>query len=67
VSVPGPTVEVSVDSAGRAGSGSGSGLRNMSERAQALGGTLTAGPGGRGWLVRASLPVAADHPAGTAP
>ena len=28
----------------------------MRERAQAVGGTCTAGPGGRGWLVRASLP-----------
>ena len=28
----------------------------MRERAQAVGGTCTAGPGGRGWVVHASLP-----------
>ena len=33
------------------------GLTNMAERAGALGGTCTAGPGGRGWLVHA-MPAA---------
>ena len=56
VTVTGSAVELTVDSAGPPGSGSGSGLLNMRERAQSLGGSLTAGPGGRGWLVRASLP-----------
>jgi signal transduction histidine kinase len=38
----------------------GSGLRGMRERAEALGGTFTAGPlDGRGWLVEAMLPYAA--------
>lgn len=37
--------------------GSGTGLLNMRERADAVGGTLTAGPSGEGWLVRAELPV----------
>ncbi len=39
--------------------GAGAGLRGMSERAEALGGTLTAGPDGeRGWRVEATLPLA---------
>ncbi|MFJ7216874.1 sensor histidine kinase [Amycolatopsis sp. NPDC098790] len=37
--------------------GSGTGLLNMRERADAVGGKLTAGPSGDGWLVRAELPV----------
>jgi signal transduction histidine kinase len=49
-------VDVSVDSAGAPGDGVGMGLANMKERAEAVGGTCAAGPGGRGWLVRASLP-----------
>jgi signal transduction histidine kinase len=53
----GPAAEVVVDSAGRPGTGHGLGLDGMRERAAALGGTLTAGPGGRGWLVRAELPL----------
>ncbi|MEU7783633.1 MULTISPECIES: histidine kinase [unclassified Amycolatopsis] len=39
------------------GSGTGTGLLNMRERADAVGGKLTAGPEGEGWLVRAELPV----------
>ncbi|MEV6877314.1 histidine kinase [Amycolatopsis sp. NPDC051128] len=35
----------------------GAGLLNMRERADAVGGRLTAGPAGDGWLVRAELPV----------
>ncbi|MEV6910462.1 histidine kinase [Amycolatopsis sp. NPDC051071] len=55
------TVEVRNDL--RPGSGSGDdggtglGLLNMRERAAAVGGTLTAGPSGGGWLVRAELPL----------
>jgi signal transduction histidine kinase len=56
VVVDGDRVDVSVDSSGRPGDGTGMGLRNMCERAEAVGGTCTAGPGGRGWLVTASLP-----------
>ncbi|WP_086845406.1 sensor histidine kinase [Amycolatopsis kentuckyensis] len=37
--------------------GGGTGLLNMRERADAVGGELTAGPTGNGWLVRAELPV----------
>ncbi len=52
--------EVDVDSAGPptdgSGLGLGLGLASMRERAQAVGGTCTAGPGGRGWVVHASLP-----------
>ncbi|MEH3054524.1 MAG: hypothetical protein PGN13_11050 [Patulibacter minatonensis] len=36
--------------------GAGLGLRGMSERAQAVGGRLDAGPSGGGWIVRAELP-----------
>jgi len=38
------------------GSGTGVGLSSMSERAASVGGRCTAGPGGRGWQVRAELP-----------
>jgi signal transduction histidine kinase len=48
--------DVAVDSAGPPTEGSGIGLASMRERAQAVGGTCTAGPGGHGWMVRASLP-----------
>lgn len=54
-------LEVTVDSAGPPGRGAGLGLEGMSERARAVGGTCTAGPGGRGWLVRASLPYEIDR------
>jgi signal transduction histidine kinase len=37
--------------------GAGTGLLNMRERADAVGGTLTAGPAGADWLVHAELPV----------
>jgi signal transduction histidine kinase len=48
--------DVAADSAGPPTEGSGLGLASMRERAEAVGGTCTAGPGGRGWMVRASLP-----------
>jgi signal transduction histidine kinase len=50
------TVDVVIDSNGTPGTGVGMGLANMRERADAVGGTFAAGPGGRGWLVSASLP-----------
>jgi signal transduction histidine kinase len=53
-------VEVYVDSAGLPGHGSGMGLMSMSARAEAVGGTCTAGPGGSGWLVHAFLPLRAE-------
>ena len=37
--------------------GNGLGLASMRERAESLGGSCHAGPGGRGWLVRAALPL----------
>ncbi len=54
------TLVVADDGAGRppATTGAGAGLRGMQERAEALGGTLTAGPGeDRGWRVEATLPL----------
>lgn len=54
-------VEVSIDSAGSPGQGSGMGLSGMQERAQAVGGTCTAGPGGAGWLVHARLPIEVER------
>ncbi len=39
--------------------GSGHGLASMRERAESLGGTCEAAPGGNGWLVRAALPLGA--------
>jgi signal transduction histidine kinase len=41
----------------RADPGAGLGVVSMRERAEALGGSCEAGPGGRGWLVRARLPL----------
>lgn len=51
------TVEVADDGEGRsaAGGGAGMGVRGMRERAEATGGTLSAGPGpGGGWVVVAN-------------
>jgi len=42
-----------------AGEGTGTGLLGLHERAAAVGGTVTAGPDGGGWRVRAVLPVPA--------
>jgi signal transduction histidine kinase len=56
------TVEVHndlrADHVAREPDGRGHGLLNMRARADAVGGTLSAGPVGGGWLVRAELPVA---------
>ena len=52
-------VELTVDSSGPPGNGTGMGLESMHERAKAVDGSCTAGPGGHGWLVHASLPVVA--------
>jgi signal transduction histidine kinase len=61
VNVTAEDVTVLVDSAGPPGQGSGMGLVNMAERAGALGGSCTAGPGGHGWLVTAALPRRAEE------
>jgi signal transduction histidine kinase len=50
-------VELTVESGGRPGSGRGMGLSTMSERAEALGGSCEAGPGGAGWRVCACVPT----------
>jgi signal transduction histidine kinase len=47
--------------------GGGYGIRGMRERAELLGGTLQAGPDGRGWAVTLSLPVGAGAPGTAAP
>jgi hypothetical protein len=57
VAVGADTVELAVDSAGEPGTGTGLGVLSMRERAESLGGSCRAGPGGRGWLVRATLPL----------
>jgi signal transduction histidine kinase len=51
------TVTLTADSLAEPGTGTGLGLVSMRERAESLGGSCEAGPGGRGWLVRATLPV----------
>ncbi len=55
-------VRLAVDTSGEPGTGTGLGLLNMRERAEALGGTCAAGPGGRGWLVRTSFPLNPSRP-----
>lgn len=56
-------VELTVESAGRPGVGNpdGVGLHSMCERAEALGGTLSAGPSATGWRVHAVLPGCAEQ------
>jgi signal transduction histidine kinase len=44
------------------GTGTGLGVLSMRERAESVGGTCEAGPGGRGWLVRARLPLNGGTP-----
>jgi signal transduction histidine kinase len=57
VAVADGRAELTVESGGVPGNGRGMGLETMRERAEALGGTCEAGPGGAGWRVHASLPV----------
>jgi signal transduction histidine kinase len=59
LTVEAQTVRLAVDSAAEPGAGAGLGLVSMRERAESLGGRCQAGPGGRGWLVAATLPLAA--------
>src|SRR4029077_18020389 len=44
------------------GAGTGLGVLSMRERAESVGGSGEAGPGGRGWLVRATLPLTGVRP-----
>jgi signal transduction histidine kinase len=55
---------LTVDSAGRPGTGTGLGIVSMRERAESLGGQCEAGPGGSGWLVSATFPLAARRRGG---
>jgi signal transduction histidine kinase len=57
VCVDGTRTDLVVESGGPPGRGSGVGLTSMRERAVSVGGTCDAGPGGRGWLVRAGFPT----------
>src|SRR2546429_270409 len=45
-----------------ASAGPGLGVISMRERAESVGGSCEAGPGGRGWLVRARLPLTGGTP-----
>jgi signal transduction histidine kinase len=58
LAVDSASCRLSIDSSGAPRSGHGLGLMGMRERAASVGGTLAAGPGGRGWLVQVTLPVA---------
>jgi len=49
--------ELVVETGAPPGRGTGLGLDNMRERAGSVGGRCEAGPGGRGWQVRAELPL----------
>jgi signal transduction histidine kinase len=57
LTVDADTVRLDVDSAAEPRTGTGVGVVSMRERAEALGGRCQAGPGGQGWLVRATLPL----------
>jgi signal transduction histidine kinase len=52
---------LTADSHAGPGTGTGLGVVSMRERAESLGGTCEAGPGGQGWLVRATLPLGAGY------
>ena len=57
LTVDADAVRLAVDSAAEPGTGTGVGVVSMRERAESLGGSCQAGPGGRGWLVQATLPL----------
>jgi len=61
LTVDADTVRLAVDTAAEPGTGSGLGVVSMRERAESLGGSCHAGPGGRGWLVEAALPLTASR------
>jgi signal transduction histidine kinase len=60
-------VELAVDTAAKPGAGTGLGVLSMRERAESLGGSCQAGPGGQGWLVQATLPLPASRRRAGAP
>jgi signal transduction histidine kinase len=56
---------IGVDDDGAGGPGApGGGVQGMRERVAIVGGTFAAGPSGRGWSVRASLPLDVERAAG---
>ena len=55
---------LTVDSAAKPGTGTGLGMISMRERAESLGGQCEVGPGGSGWLVSATFPLAARRGGG---
>ena len=59
LAIDGGTVTLTADSAAEPGTGTGLGVISMRERAESVGGSCEAGPGGQGWLVRATLPLGA--------
>ncbi|WP_174567844.1 hypothetical protein [Amycolatopsis orientalis] len=55
------TATVEDDGQGGTESEEGNGIRGMRERARLLGGSVSAGPrDGRGWRVRATIPLDGD-------
>ncbi|MDG4862115.1 histidine kinase [Streptomyces sp. T-3] len=57
----GPVLELTVEDDGTAGGGAaGNGLTGLTERLEAVGGTLEAGPGKRGFRLLARVPVGSD-------
>ena len=55
------SARLTVDRAAKPGTGTGLGMVSMRERAESLGGQCEAGPGGNGWLVSATFPLAGRH------
>ena len=60
LAVEADAARLAVDSAAEPGTGTGLGVLSMRERAESLGGSCQAGPGGEGWLVQATLPLDAS-------
>jgi signal transduction histidine kinase len=58
LAVAGREATLTVDSRGKPGTGTGHGVAGMRERAESAGGRCHAGPGGAGWRVRATFPLA---------
>jgi signal transduction histidine kinase len=54
------TIDTHLASGASSGTGGGLGLVGMRQRAEALGGSCVAGPGGPGWRVQAEIPLPAS-------